>query len=62
MTTLDMEKPDINILANLYKARRKAFGFNDVLLRNVEWCVCAGAVAVGRGDLYYKSLKNGYES
>ncbi len=56
LTTLDMKKPDINILARLFKAR-KAVGLHNSFVKYSEWCVCTGVVAAGRGDLYFKSLK-----
>ncbi len=58
MTTLDMKKPDINILARLFKARN-AVGLHNDFVEHVEWCVCAGVVAAGRSDLYSKHLKAG---
>ncbi len=56
LSTIDLQKPDLNLLATLFKARN-AVGLGRSFVEDVEVFVAAGVVAAGRSDLYLKSIK-----
>ena len=58
LSTIQDGKPDVNLLAKLFKARY-APGAGDDFVKAVETFVSAGLLSVGRSDLYFKHVKSG---
>lgn len=56
LSTIDLQKPDLKLLATLFRAR-KAVGLGDKFEEAVEVFVASGLVAAGRTDLYLKDIK-----
>ena len=56
LSTIDLRKPDPNLLAKLFMAR-KGVGLGDDFVRGVEGLVASGMLITNRVDLYLKHVK-----